>query len=563
MRRILIALVLVQVACSSAEVAEPYTERGPERGSEHHSDHERRDHYGPSDERGVVLPIRMAKSEEIQCTNDRAAGTFIDLVPEADLDFVQVAEHPTLPLASGVYAGVAVADFDSDSELDLYFTNIGGPPGYFLTGGRGPLAWQKQPLALEMSAQFAAYPGDADNDGDLDLLFTPLHLHGGLISNDGSGNFSSDFWLPGPNSMTSTELTAAWFDADGDGRLDIVMAGGPERDHQGAFQDPNGSPERLLMWDRDIGYQATLLPSEPNGEAFAVAPADVDNDGDLDLYVVNDFGMMLQPNRLLLNDGKGAFEDVSSASGADVAVWGMGVAVGDVNNDGWLDLYASTMSPEHDRLMLNLGDGTFDDATFDWNASSIMVSQGVAWGPVFLDVENDGDLDLYVARGYHPGLMPHVDHNGPEQPNVLLLNKGDQFEHDGDVSGISTPAWSRTSVPVDLNRDGFMDLVVANIGGPPNIFMNGCDQSVHWVGVRLTTTPQPIGARITVEAAGQVFIRELGSGSEGLASGGPSELSIGLGQIDRIDVLRIRWSDGEIFEATDLETRRYYTIGRF
>ncbi len=93
--------------------------------------------------------------------------------------------------------------------------------------------------------------------------------------------------------------------------------------------------------------------------------------------------------------------------------------------------------------------------------------------------------------------------------------------------------------------------------------MNGCDQSVNWVGVRLTTKPQPIGARITVEAAGQVFIRELGSGSEGLASGGPSELSIGLGQIDRIDVLRIRWSDGEIFEATDLETRRYYTIGRF
>jgi len=517
----------------------------------------------PNDEREAELALRMDVGDLVLCEAERSAGTFTDIALNGGLDFEQIAEHPSLPLASGVYAGVAVGDFDNDSHLDLYFTNIGGPPGYFLTGGRGPMQWERQALPLDLSAQFAAYPGDADGDGDLDLLFTPLHLHGGLLSNDGIGNLHSEQWLPGPNSMTSTELTAAWFDADGDGRLDIVMAGGPERDHQGAFQDPKGAPERLLMWDRDMGYRTTLLPSEPNGEAFAVAPADIDNDGDLDLYVVNDFGMMLQPNRLLLNDGGGTFSDISGESGADVAVWGMGVAVGDVNNDGWLDLYASTMSPEHDRLMLNLGDGTFDDATFDWNASSILVSQGVAWGPVFIDIENDGDLDLYVARGHHPGLMPHVDHNGPDQRNVLLVNMGGSFAHDNDASGLSTPAWSRTSVPADINRDGFMDIVVANIGGAPNIFMNGCDADVHWIGVKLANRPQPIGARITVKAAGQIFIRELGSGSEGLASGGPSELSIGLGTIGHVDSLHIRWSNGDSFEASDLETRRYYTVGRF
>ena len=108
-----------------------------------------------------------------------------------------------------------------------------------------------------------------------------------------------------------------------------------------------------------------------------------------------------------------------------------------------------------------------------------------------------------------------------------------------------------------------MDLVVANIGGPPNLYLNGCDSSAHWIGVRLTTAPQPIGARITVKAGGQTFIRELGSGSEGLASGGPSELSIGLGTIDRIDSLTIRWANGDTFEATGLDTKRYYTVGRF
>ena len=553
MRGALTALILVLAAC----------------GSSHDDEHMQEDpyRYGDSsyDEAGrngrvneAAVPVRMTIGEKVVCDGTHPAGIFRDVYELTGLDFIHQADHPSQPLASGVYAGVAVADFDGDAELDLYFTNIGGPPGYYLTEGRGSLQWQRKTLERDMSGQFAAYPGDADGDGDLDILFTPLYLHGGLLSNDGGGRLTSDMWLPGPESMMSTELTAAWFDADADGRLDIVMAGGPE--HQGGSTAPNGAPERLLMWDN--GYQTTILSAEPNGEAFAVAPADIDNDGDLDLYVVNDFGMMLQPNRLLLNDGVGAFIDVSSHSGADVAVWGMGVAVGDVNNDGWLDLYAATMSPEHDRLMINLGDGSFDDATFDWNASSIMVSSGVAWGPAFIDIENDGDLDLYVARGHHPGLMPDVDHNGALQPNVLLVNEGGRFEHDRDTSGLSTPAWSRTAVPADLDKNGFMDLVVVNIGAAPNIYMNGCDPDAHWVGVTLANRPQPIGARITVKAGGSVFIREFGSGSEGLGSGGPTSLAIGIGELETIDSLRVQWLTGEVFEAESVDVDRYYSIGR-
>ena len=107
-----------------------------------------------------------------------------------------------------------------------------------------------------------------------------------------------------------------------------------------------------------------------------------------------------------------------------------------------------------------------------------------------------------------------------------------------------------------------MDLVVVNIGAAPNIYMNGCDPNAHWVGVTLANRPQPIGARITVKAGGSVFIREFGSGSEGLGSGGPTSLTIGIGELETIDSLRVQWLTGEVFEAESVDVDRYYSIGR-
>jgi hypothetical protein len=325
-----------------------------------------------------------------------------------------------------------------------------------------------------------------------------------------------------------------------------------------------GAAERLFLGAANLKFVEQALPvPEKEGQAFIAAPVDVDNDGDLDIYIVNDFGMFLAPNRLLINDGQGLFSDGSDASDSDVGVWGMGLAVGDIDNDGWLDLYITTMSPMDDVLLHNLGAGVFDNVTKEWNASSTANAEGVAWGAIFIDGDSDGDEDLFVTHGYHSALNGPGFSNSDTQSNIYFRNDTGIFSEMTEAAGVGSGGMSRSPVEADLNADGFPDLVVGTIGGKPSIYINGCSEAVNWVGLRFKTAVSnrsALGTRITIEAGGRTHIREIGSGNDGLFGGGPSELTIGLGESEIISSLRIRWPNGGTYEWKDLPVKRWLTL---
>ena len=206
---------------------------------------------------------------------------------------------------------------------------------------------------------------------------------------------------------------------------------------------------------------------------------DYDNDGDQDIYVVNDFGRENHPNVLWRNDGADAsggwrFADVSEAAGVDLATFGMGLAVGDHDNDGDLDFYVTDCGDSD--FIDNRGDGTFVEVTPRTGTgrgsipenSPIDLSFG--WGAAFFDVDNDGLLDLYYVAG-QMDTDPNL--NRAHQPNALFYNQGDgTFVDISETSGANDPSGGRDVVPGDFNNDGLLDLFVVNMGtleGTPGV----------------------------------------------------------------------------------------------
>ena len=499
---------------------------------------------------------------EVPCVRGGTPGVFTESREALGISFVQANTLP--PGGAAVGGGLAVADFDMDGALDVYFTNTSGSDEVYLTGGKGPLQFHAESYPNSPALiHIGAYVADADGDGDPDLLFSPPES--GLGINDGTGHFTQASAGIKFIHIGAFEPSASWLDLNLDGHLDICVAGGADHTSDDAIA---GLSDRCFVGDGKLGFTEVPIPkTEKEGQAFIVGVADVDNDADPDLYIVNDFGMMLQPNELFLNDGKGTFTAVSFDSDSDVGVYGMGLALGDIDNDGWLDLYTCSMRPVNDVLVRNRGDGTFEDVTMALNAGSMEVHEGVSWGAQFIDVENDGDEDLFVAHGQHQQLQTSgqgLTPNPALQPDVLLINQGGQGFVDGTVpAGVIGEGIGRSPVEADLDRDGFPDLVVGNLNGPPYVYLNGCSTDVGWLGVRFKPTranPSAIGTRVDAVVAGVHHIREIGSGADGLFGSGPPEVTIGLGAASKVDTLRVVWPGGEAQEFHDVPVRRWVTV---
>lgn len=508
-------------------------------------------------------PPTLEVHGEPDCTRAGEAGTF-ELVNAAvgvtfeHTDYVKTSFGFEGLVQRG--GGVAVEDFDGDGALDLYFTNNGGPDEIYLTGGRGPMRYESRRLAVDGKAfHLGAFVADPDRDGDIDILLTPVGGGAGLLVNDGTGHFT-----PRPRvyswGFPSLEGAASWGDINGDGQLDLVVAGGPVGAAGPGSTEPGG-PDRVLLGAGSLQFTDGSFPlSDPEGAAFLAALLDYDNDGDLDVYVVNDHGQAVWPNRLLRNDGAGGLVDVSEESGAGLAMDGMGLAVADIDGNGWLDLYVSHMFPYSDELLLNEG-GTFRRAVDEWGANTVAVPGRIAWGTIFIDADSDGREDLFVAHGSSFGYLGDGFDVAADQPNVLLRHRGDHFEDVSAAAGVDGGASSRSVVEADLDHDGFPDLVVGNLDAAPYVLMNHCDAARAWVGVRLRSrTSSAMGARITVEAGGRRHLRELGSGNDGLYGSGPSEVVVGLGDATRVDRVTVRWPDGRTHQFDDLPVRRWISV---
>jgi hypothetical protein len=522
-----------------------------------------------------------------------AAGTpppssvrFVNVAPAAGLTLQNVCgEVQKTTIDETVGNGVCLYDVDDDGRVDVFLPNGSRtrpfPPGQeprsalYRNKGDGTFEDITARAGVAASGYWAqgCVFGDYDDDGKVDLFVTGFGryiLYHGL----GGGRFkdvTASSGLKGRGWSTG----AAFGDYDGDGRLDLYVshymdydASSPPLPRPGSLKNcfykgvpvicgPGGlepSIGHLFHNDgngvfRDVTRSSGLV-TVPTGYGLGAVWSDLDLDGDLDLFVAND----TTPNWLYRNDGRGRFTEIGAVSGAAFteegrAQSGMGVDAGDYDNDGLLDLIVTNFSHDYSTLRHNDGSLTFTDVSM---ASGIGLATlpTLGWGVGFLDYDNDGRRDIFIANGH---VFPNIDdrHLGTtwKQRNQLFHNEGDgRFREATNEAG---PAFqelhsARGAAFGDLDDDGDIDIVVNNMDEPPSFLRNDGGNAGHWIGFRLVGGPRnrgAVGARVVVRSGSLRQMEEIHAGSS-----------------TRVERVEIRWPRGRVQILTDLPIDRYHTL---
>ncbi len=550
----------------------------------------------------------MAAAVSCGCTNpqeglgdtaqaDRARSPFVDATKTSALIF----SHDAAPgddryLPQIVGAGVALADFDGDGDLDVYFVQGGGSvvAGSDRTANqylRNNLVENQALTFSNVTDQFGGADthygmgvatGDIDNDGDVDLYVTNVGRNT-LYLNDGFGRLRDvtdgagvghDGWSAG----------ASFADYDQDGLLDLFVT-----HYVGATWTENPTCKNALgekdycspeVFDRtsdtlyrNLGNGQFEDVSERSGIAVAkaaglgVVAADFDQDGWLDFFVAND----QSANFLWRNTGDGRFEETGMLSGSAYNAHGMaeasmGVTAADFDGDGDEDLFMTHLGAQTNTLYVNDGQGGFSDGT-DLarlgSASLVFTGFGARW----FDVDNDTDLDLFVANG---AISAQPERAGVsmfpyEQRNQLfLLESAGRYVEWRDTQGgaLEHIAVSRGAAFGDLDNDGDTDVVVTNANGPAQLLLNNNDNE-HWVGFSLRLPEgkrDAIGARIAVMRRNQNTLwRRVNTDGSYLSANDPRVL-IGLGPGTGSLAIGVVWPNGQRERWLDVAPGRYHTL---
>ncbi len=522
-----------------------------------------------------------------------------DVAAAAGVDFVHThGAYGRKLLFETMGSGVALADFDGDDRPDILLLQSGTLPeaefsaddrrkashatgathGLFLNHTEPGGSWRFSDASEGSGLQDPMYAmggavGDVDADGDRDL-WIGAYGRDRFYLNDGAAHFSEATSSAGLEDSRWT-IGGAFFDADLDGDLDLFTVGyldmpiasnhrcgpTPEQRTYCHVDTWAGIDDRLYFNDgmghfSDVSEAAGLVGLA--GKGLALVVGDTDDDGDSDLFIANDSAA----NLFLRNDGMGHFVDISRRSALDVNGDGrteacMGTDLGDLDGDGDLDLYVVNFAEETNTLYRNDGSGYFTDVSNHSGAGSASRPM-LGFGTVFLDADNDGALDIYVANG-------HIDTNIGEisrgtsyaQVDQLAMNDGrGRFTVTGPERGTSL-AESRVGRAVaraDLDGDGDSDLVVTNSNGRPWVLRNDMATG-HRLVLRLLGPggrADAEGARVEVTlpgdgtgVVGRTLVREVVGGGS-YESHSDTTLVIGLGEAESIEQLLIRWPGGSV-----------------
>ena len=289
----------------------------------------------------------------------------------------------------------------------------------------------------------------------------------------------------------------------------------------------------------------------------------MDLDGDPDLYLANDKTL----NFLYLNDGSGRFKEDGLLAGTaynedgDVEA-GMGVDMGDYDNDGDLDLFVTNFQWETNTLYNNLGDGSFVDETFVVGLGKGSIPY-LAWGTRFFDVDNDGDLDLFIANGHLESDVEDYENATFPQRNQLFLNLGTgrYEEYIPNEGALALKRVSRGAAIGDYDDDGDLDVLVANVTSRPNLLRND-GPGGHWLLLQLegrSSNRAGIGARVEVQSGGTVQTSEVRSGASFLSQS-DLRLHFGLGEAKIADRVVVHWPSGQVDEYENLQIDRSWVL---
>jgi hypothetical protein len=510
-------------------------------------------------------------------------GSFVDLTSSLGVHFQYLASHTSrkyLPETMG--AGVALFDYDNDGRLDVFLVN-GAPLADPTAKGTvpeksGPKYWNRlfhqkvdgtfEDVTEKAGLQGAGYGmgvavGDYDNDGFEDLYVTAL---GGnkLYHNNGNGTFT-DVTDKAGVAGSGWSTSAAWVDLDNDGLLDLVVLRYVQWDfddvwcgeHKEGFRSychPDiFQPITPLVFHNDgnghFNEVSQKIGLSKPGKGLGIALGDYDHGGKIDLFVANDSMVEF----LYHNKGDGTFEEVGLLSQVAVdgdgrTYAGMGVDFADYNNDGWPDLLVTDLANQRYALYKNNGDASFSYSTFNTGLARItMLHSG--WGARFFDYDNDGWKDLIVAQGHD---LDTVEINYPnlryKEPMLLLRNTGTAFVDVSAQSGsVFQQRWLGRGLAVgDIDNDGRIDVVVSTNDGPAHILHNETPAQNHWLTLNLVghkSNRDAIGAEVKLTTTkGSQFATVTTTGS--YLSSSDKRVHFGLGPETTAQSLEIRWPSG-------------------
>lgn len=544
---------------------------------------------------GVVIAATVALAAQSGAVRPREAQlVFTSIATDAGLNVVHTNGASLEKfLVETMGSGAAMLDYDGDGWIDLFFVD-GGSLADPLVARRA----QHRLFHNERNGTFrdvtassgirqgdygmGACAGDVDNDGRIDLYVTSYGPNT-LYRNTGDGRFA-DTTAAARVGLARWSASCAFLDADRDGDLDLFVTNyldapignnrfcGDAARRMRVYCHPlnypgvpnvlyrNDGKGRFTDWSAEAGV--ATIP----GNGLGVAVGDYDDDGWPDVFVAND----AVPDRLFRNDGVGRFSDVALLAGVAVgrdgkARAGMGTEFADYDGDGRLDLVVTNHEFETHSLFRNDGGGTFVDATVSAGLASSTLPF-VGFGVAFADVDADGPLDLAIVNG-------HVIDNtalfraGSTHAQRRLLFRNTDGHRFAEVGSQAGPGFARESVgrsllAGDIDNDGDIDLLVTSNGAAPDLLRNDTPNPGNSLLLRLVGTRgnrDAIGARLTASVAGRRLVREVKSGSSYLGQG-DLRIHLGLGDAARVERIDIRWPDGSIESIENVQANQVVTV---
>jgi hypothetical protein len=518
-------------------------------------------------------------------------GKFVDITAKSHLLFNGQASHTKMKyLIETMGSGVALFDYDNDGLLDIFFVN-GAPLSDPTPKGTIPqktsskywnrLFHQKKDGTFEDVTEKAGLQGvgygmgvavgDYDNDGYEDLYVTG---YGGnhLYHNNGDGTFK-DVTESSNTGGSGWSTSAAWVDLDNDGLLDLVVLRylkwdfddiwcGEHREGYRAYCHPDIFPAiSALVYHNDgngkFSEVSAKMGLDKPGKGLGIAIGDFDRDGKIDVVVAND--SMLE--FLYRNKGNGTFEEVGLP--AEIAVdgngrtyAGMGIDFQDFNGDGLPDLVITNLANQKYALYSNNGDGSF---TYDSYMTGIggMTLLHSGWGIHFLDYDNDGRKDLLVAQGHD---LDTIELNYPQlhykEPMLLARNMGKRFVDVSSQSGdVFHQAWAGRGLAVgDIDNDGRIDAIVTTNDGPAYLLHNETPTSNHWITLTLVghkSNRDGIGAEIKITTSlGSQY--DIVSTAGSYLSSSDKRAHFGLGSDTTVKTIEVHWPSGIVQTLKDI-----------
>lgn len=524
------------------------------------------------------------------------AVTFVDVAKSAGVHFKHDnAATAEKYLIETMGSGCGWLDYDQNGLFDLYLVNGAATKIYqpkaplrsalYRNNGDGSFTdvTDKAGVGAEGLFGMGVAVGDYDNDGYPDL-FVCGYGRCILYHNNGDGTFTDVTAKAGVANDGRWASSAAWFDYDNDGRLDIIVANyvdwSPERNFYCGDKGPgmrsychpddfHPQPPTLFHNNGDGTFtdvSGTSRVGLKPGNGLGVVTFDYDDDGWQDIFIANDS----MPNFLFHNNRDGTFTETAylagvAVSGDGAAEAGMGVDAAVTSNSGRMDLVVTHLDLQLARFYRNLGELGFEDATFPSKLSYATYHMS-GFGTRFVDYDNDGAVDLFMADGH---VLDNVERYHADtryaEPKLMFRNNGNGiFEN---VSGqlgdaLLAPRVSRGVAVCDFDNDGDLDILVNNNGGFPQLLRNDGGNTNHWLEILLVGTKSNrdgVGARVKL-TAGDLFLYAQRKGGMSYQSAQDPRLHFGIGARQKIDTIEVRWPSGVVTTLSGVPSDQIITI---